>query len=71
MTDNKFLRGISNYIWGEDKDYKDNSYTRHMVHKAWHDIHSTEEDRKRSEQHRIQMERIRTEREEEILRKRN
>ena len=61
MTDNKFWRSVSNFVWGEDPEYKNNSYSRHYVHKTWHDVHDTEQDRKRSEEHRAEMERIQRE----------
>ena len=59
MTDNKVGRSVSNAIWGNDPKYTDNSYSRHFVHKTWHDMHDTEQDRKRSEMHKTEMERIR------------
>ena len=62
MTDNKFWRSVSNFVWGEDQEYKDNSYSRHYVHKTWHDSHNTEQDRKRADMHRAEMERIQRER---------
>ena len=64
MTDNKFFRSVSNTIWGEDPEYNDNSYSRHFVHKTWHDIHNTEQDKNRSEFHKAEMERIMKERKE-------
>ena len=58
MTDNKFFRSVSNTLWGEDPEYTDNSYSRHFVHKTWHDVHNTAQDKKRSEFHKAEMERI-------------
>ena len=37
MTDWGPGRDLSNFIWGQDKDYHNRSVSRNLVHGLWHD----------------------------------
>lgn len=36
MTDWAPLRAVSNFIWGSDPEYKDQSQSRHFAHGSYH-----------------------------------